>query len=403
MSTSADESPRPLKALLSDRAVSSFLSGKLLSSVSLWAQSVAAAALMFELTGSALLVGLIGALQTAPTAVLALVAGAWSDRVSRRKLLAVGRTAAGTAMLALGAAAALGTFSASQGPGILAALIGVSGVGWAIGSPSMSALLPTLVPPKDLETALSLNAMIPGVARTVGPLLGGIILLAGGPSAAFIMAGCGHLIFALVLVLMREPARNPMVTKPRILGGLQYLRNDRRSLSLIVSIGLLNFGAEPSLTLAPSIAAHPDVALPSMSIIVSSFGTGALIGAVLFRMVRHRLTLPQVAVLGCTGCSGGLMIAALFADPLSVIGGFLINGFGFILASVAINTQVQERIPDSHRGRVMAIWSLAFFGLRPVSALVNGGLADALGWRVAVCGSALVTLISLVPVREKQR
>lgn len=403
MSTAADGLPRPLKALLADRAVSSFLFGKLLSSVSLWAQSVAAAALMYELTGSALLVGLIGALQTAPTAILALFAGAWSDRVSRRKLLAVGRTAAGTAMIVLGASAALGTLRSGEGAWILAALIGVSGVGWAIGSPSMSALLPTLVPPRDLEAALSLNAMIPGVARTVGPLVGGIVLLARGPSAAFLMAGCGHLIFALVLAQIREPARSPMVTKPRILGGLQYLRDDRRSLRLIVGIGLLNFGAEPSLTLAPSIAAHEDVALASMSIIVSSFGAGALIGAVLFRMVRRRLALQQVSVVGCSVCSGGLMITALFADPLSVIGGFLMNGFGFILASVAINTRVQERIPESHRGRVMAIWSLAFFGLRPVSALVNGGLADALGWRVAVCGSALMTLISLAFVREWRR
>lgn len=396
-------SPRPVSALLTDGAVSSFLAGKLLSSVALWAQSVAAAAVMFELTGSALMVGVVGTLQTAPTAVLALAAGAWSDRVSRRRLLAVGRALAGAAMLTLGATAALGILRSTAGPWVLAALVGVSGVGWAIGSPSMSALLPTLVEPEDLESALSLNAMIPGVARTAGPLVGGVLLLAGGPTAAFVIAGGGHIVFSLALALIREPARDPVAVKPRMLGGVDYLRRDRRALRLVVGIGLLNFGAEPAFTLAPSIAADPEVALPSLSLIVATFGAGALVGAALFRAARRHLALGQVSVVGCSLCAGGLIVAALAPGPLPVLAGFLLNGFGFILASVSISTRLQQRIPDSHRGRVMAIWSLAFFGMRPLSALMNGGLTDRAGWRLAVAASALVTGAAVMLVREGRR
>lgn len=400
VTTTADDSPPPLRAILLDGSVVSFLSGKLISSVSFWAQSVAAAALMFELTGSALMVGLVGALQTAPTAVLALAAGMWSDRFSRRKLLVLGRITAGTAMLALGATAGLGPRASEVNPWVLAALVGVSGLGWAIGSPSMSALLPTLVSSRNLEAALSLNATIPGVARTVGPLVGGFLLAAGGPAVAFVTAASGHLIFALALLFIREPGRDRTGVKPGMLGGVEYLRGDRRTLALIVGIGLLNFGAEPAFTLAPSISAHRDLDLPSMSVIVASFGAGALIGAAAFRLIRFRLSLPQVSVLGCAICSGGLVIAAVLPAPALILGGFLLNGFGFILASVAINTRVQQRVPDTHRGRIMAIWSLAFFGLRPVSALVNGGVADSSNWQIAMCVSAFVTAAAVTLVHD---
>lgn len=392
--SAAAPAPRTLRSLLADRNYGPFLFGKTLSSAAVWAQNMAAAVLMFELTRSAFMVGLVSTLQFLPTALLALYAGVLTDQFDRRRLLMLGRATSGIAMGGLALLIGVRGIEGFGGPPVLLFAMGISGVGWAIGAPSMQALIPAIVDLRDLEAALAANAAVPSIARSVGPVLGAGLLVLGGPPAAFAAASAGHLLLGLILVFIRtRPLERPK-GRPKMFGGLAYLAEDRYVAALIVGVAFLNFGAEPVMTLSPSIADGLGEGAQTVGYLVSSFGVGAIFMTLVLRMVRSILTLRQTSHLGYLVAAGGLVVVALSTTLTGALAGFFVNGLGFMMATVAVNTRIQQRIPEVVRGRVMAIWSLAFLGLRPVAALTNGWMADEFGVRPAVLASAAIAVIA---------
>jgi MFS family permease len=386
--------PRTFRSLLLDRNYGPFLVGKTLSSSAVWAQNMAAAVLMYQLTRSAFMVGLVSTLQFLPTALLALYAGVLTDQFDRRRLLMLGRATSGVAMGGLAIMIIVRGVEGFGGPPALLFAMGVSGVGWAISAPSMQALIPAIVEMRDLEPALAANAAVPSIARSVGPVLGSGLLLLGGPPAAFGAAAAGHLLLGLILVFIRtRPVKKPQ-GRPTMLGGLRYLVKDRYVALLIIGVAFLNFGAEPVMTLSPSIADGLGVGDQTVGYLVSSFGIGAIFMTLGLRSVRSSLSLRQTSHAGYLIAAVGLVIVAFSMTLSGALAGFFINGLGFMMATVAVNTRIQQRIPESVRGRVMAIWSLAFLGLRPVAALLNGWMADQVGVRSAILTSAAIAVLA---------
>lgn len=376
--------------LLRDPVLAPFLGGRLLFSCGLWVQNIAAAVLMFELTGSAFMVGTVSVLQFVGPLLLALWAGALTDRADRRKVLIAGTLLSATAVgfLAL-VVAALGTHGFG-GPPVLLATIGVTGLGHALSSPAQQALVPALVPDEDLERALALNSAGPSIARAIGPALGAGLLVLGGPALAFGATATAYVAFVGILLVIRGRPQHPPRGRPRILGGLRYLVADRKAASLIMAIALVTFGADPVVTLTPSLAAQLGGGDQAVGAFASSFGLGAVILVVVFGRLRRLLNLRKVGVMGFWVLAAGLVLIAASPTFTLALPAFFLSGLGFMMATVALNTRVQRRVPDTLRGRVMALWAVAFTGSRPFAALLNGTVADTVSLDAALVTAALV-------------
>lgn len=389
---SAREKGRGSAALLRDRTFGPFVIGKLVSSCGIWIEQIAAAVLMFNLTRSAFMVGAVSAALFAGPLLLALGTGALTDRRDRRRLLMAGRVFSAAAVGTLGVLIAVHGPDGFGGPPVLLVSAATMGVGHALSAPAMQALTPGLVPDEDLEQALALSAVAPSVARMVGPAVGAGLLVLGGPALAFLVAAGAHALFVLVLVRVRARPQRREAGRLGVLGGVRYLLRDRTAGMLIVAIALMGFGADPVITLTPSLADQLGGGSELVGLLATMFGAGAVLVVLVFGRLRGRLSLRQVGVSGYLIVGAGLVVAALIPSAVGAAAGFLINGTGFLLATVALNTRIQRRIPDELRGRVMALWGVAFLGSRPIAAPVNGAIADLTSLSAALLTAAAVVL-----------
>lgn len=392
---------RTALTLLRDRMFGPFLIGKILSSCGNWIQQIAAAVLMFELTRSALMVGATGVAMFAGPLVLALWTGVLTDRRDRRRLLMVGRALSGGAAGALALLLAIRGPDGFGGPPALLIVVAVMGVGHALSIPAMQALTPGLVPPEDLEPALALGSVAPSIARTVGPAIGAGLLLVGGPGLAFAAAAVTHWTFVVILAWVRARPQLREKGRPGIFGGLRYVVSDRNAGLLMIGIALLGFGADPVITLTPSLADDLGGGSELVGLFASMFGVGAVLSATLFRQIRRLLSLRVVGIAGFAVVSAGLVIAALIETVAGAAVGFVVAGAGFMMATVALNTRVQRRVPDELRGRVMALWGVAFLGSRPLAAPINGGIADLTSPGVAMLVAAAIVLAAALFARVR--
>lgn len=328
--------------LLVDRTFGPYFGGKLISSFGMWIQNLGSSVLMFDLTGFAFMVGMVSVMQFLPAALFALFAGALTDQFDRRRLLILGRTVAGGAVLVLAALLTVLGTEGFGGPIVLLALVFVAGLGWTLSNPAQQALLPSLVPMADLETALALNASGPSIARTVGPALGALLLVAG-PHMTFWVGGLAHLAFAAVLVFIRGRPQELPRQRPSVWGGLRYLRDDRKAMALMIGVAFVAIGADPVMTLSPSIAAELDGGDQAVGILVFAFGLGAVSFTLTVRLIRQVLGLRILGVLGFWTLATGLVVVGLAGHLWVAAAGFVLAGAGFMMGSVTLNTRIQRR------------------------------------------------------------
>ena len=391
--------PRGTGALLRDRNFAPFLAGKILSSCGIWVQNVAAAVLMFDLTRSAFMVGAVSMVQFIGNTVLAVWAGALTDRVDRRKLLMAGRVISGAAVGVLAVLVTVFGTDGFGGPPVLLAAVLVMGIGLAISSPAMQALVPALVKREDLEPALALSSTAPSIARTVGPAIGAGLLVVGGPALAFAVAAVAHWTYVGVLTFVRGRPTPKLKERPDLLGGVKYLLHDRNAGMLVLGVAALSVGADPIVTLTPSLADQFGNGGETVGVLATSFGVGSVAATMALRPLRRHVTLRLLGVGGFWVLAAGLLAVALVASVPAAVVGLFVAGLGFMMATVALNTRVQRRVPDELRGRVMALWAVAFLGFRPVAALLNGSVAELVSPQAAFAAAAVVTVAASLLAR----
>jgi MFS family permease len=372
--------------LLADPVVGPFFVGKLLSTAGLWIHKIAAAIVVYQLTASATLVGAVSVAQFAPQLFLTPWSGARADRGDRRRQLVVGR------LIAAAGSGVLVGWSLTEGlvgtPGALTVIAAafVVGVGFAVGGPAMQALVPSLVRPAELPAAVALNSMPFTLGRAGGPALGALLVTAGGPELAFAVAAAGQLVFAVILVLLRiRDEKERVVPKdPRIRAGVQHLRTDPAIAAVLVGTAAVGIGADPVITLTPSIAEDLGAGANLVGALASAFGVGAAVAFLVLGWLRRRLGLPRLSTFGLLMLATGLACLAVSPGPVPALAALGIAGAGMTFSLTALTTLIQERSPEHLRGRLMALWSVAFLGSRPLAAGVNGAVADATSVTVAL-------------------
>jgi len=368
------------------------VAGKLLSTVGVWMHNIAAAIVVFELTGSALLVGAVSVGQFLPQLVLTPFSGARADRGDRRRQVVVGRlvTASGSAGLVLWSL----TVGLDGVAGAVAVIVAatVVGIGFALGGPAMGAIVPSLVPRSELPAAVALSAAPFTIARVTGPALGAVVVATAGATVAFALAAAANLLFAAVVRwLPADLAPRRIARDTSIRAGWRYVRADAVLAGLLVGVATIGVGADPMITLTPSIAASLGRGSSFVGVLASSFGIGAAAAFLTLGVLRRRFGLERLATAGIAVLAIGMGLLAAAPTSALAMAAAVIGGTGMTIGLTSITTLVQQRVPDELRGRVMALWSVAFLGSRPIAASTTGAVADL----VSVTAALLVVVAVL--------
>ena len=393
-----DDDPARTRRELLFTPVGALATGKVLSTLAVWTTNIAGAILVFQLTGSALIVGLVSVAQFTPQLLLTPFAGARADRSDRflQVMLGTGVTALGSILLMVWAMT-LG-FTVERDAYVIVLAAGLVGLGFSIAGPAQSALLPSLVRRSELADALALSSLPIVIARSIGPAVGATLFLTAGALTTFAVSVLLHVGFLVLLVLLRvrvilAPREPRAGADRRVRAGIAYLRRSPRTLLQILGVGIIGVAVDPITTLTPSLADALDMPSSFVGTLASSFGLGAAVGFLVLSRVRLRVGIMRLGAIGLAVMGAGMLLAAVAPLPSIAVAGVASAGAGMTFSLNAFTTLVQSDVPDALRGRVMALWSMAFLGSRPVTALTTGAVTDAVGVRAALVLSASVVLV----------
>jgi MFS family permease len=381
---------------LSVRNYRLYFIGQLISLSGTWMQSVAQAWLVLKLTGSGTSLGLVTALQFLPVLFLGPVGGLVADRFDKRRVLYISNTAAGLLALALGLLVA-GDLVRLWMVYVLAALLGFVN---AFDNPTRQTFVLEMVGSDRLTNAITLNSVTINLARVIGPSIAGVLIVAVGLSTCFLLNAGSYLAVLVALALMRERElhRAPRVPSTtgyvRQLGeGLRYVR---RTPALLVPllmmsvVGMLAYEFQVSLPLLARFTFHGGAgAYPAMS---SFMGAGAVVGGLI--TASRRRTSPTA--LATTAIGFGITILLVAVAPSLLVADLLLVAMGAVsIAFLSLgNTTLQLIAPPEMRGRVMALWSVAFLGSTPIGGPIVGWIGEHVGPRYGLGLGGVATLLA---------
>lgn len=399
---SSTSTPRGSLALLADRRFGPFFVASLVSNAGNWFQNVAAGIVVFALTGSSTLVGVVSILQFGSVLVLSPYAGALTDRIDRRTLLLAAQVVSAAGAAGLAAAVILLGVDGLPGVWPVFAATAVIGLGYAFGLAAMQALVPALVPPADLEPAIALNSVTFNLARAIGPAIAGAVVATAGAGAAFAVNAASFVPLVVVLAVIRaRPVRRSSGDRS-VRAGLRYVGAHPPMVRLLVATLVLGVASDPVNTLTPAIADRLGRGELFVGLQVAAFGTGAAVAALTMAGVRRRLGPRRAARAGLVTLGLGIVALGSAPTPTLALAALLVAGAGFLTAVTTLNADLQARVDEDVRGRVMALWGMAFLGSRPLAAVLDGALADLASPAVATAVVALPALVVAI-VHDPER
>ncbi len=374
-----------------------------MSNVGNWFQNVAAGIVVFEVTGSNTLVGLVSVLQFLATLFLSPWSGALADRHDRKKLLMLAQVISAAGALSLAIWVGLEGVEGLPGVWPVLAAAGVIGLGFAIGISAMNALIPALVEPPDLDEAIALNSASFTVARAIGPALAGVFIAAFGAGFAFGFNVLTFLPLIIVLAVIRPRDVVRPVGDRSVRAGFAYVRRRPAMPWLIVVTLTIGWAGDPVNTLAPAYAELFGRGEAFVGLMVAVFGSGSALSSLFVGRIRGRLGLLPTTRLGLSLLVIGLSGFAAAPNEVVLLPSLFITGVGFLLGVTTTNSNLQRRLDESMRGRVMALWSMAFLGSRPLAAVVDGLVADLVSPRVGVLAALPPVILGAWAVRRVGR
>ncbi|MDX6466394.1 MAG: hypothetical protein QOI27_1434 [Gaiellaceae bacterium] len=330
--------------------------------------------------------------------VLAPWAGSAADRFDRRRLLLVtqlGSTAVSAGLAGLAWAGLARVW-------VVIACAVVLGIGSAFAAPASQAMISDLVPREHLGSAVALNSMTYNLARAVGPALAAVSVRTLGIPASFAINAVSYLLLVLaLLVVTPAPRRLAKRGEARLRESLRLVRNDPRLLAFLLIVTVVGFASDPVNTESPAFAnafGQPDT---DAGYLIGAFGGGAVLAAFL---VAGRVAGSRGRMLVTLSLLGGGIVAYSLVPWLPAAYLLLaVAGFGYLASNTAATSRLQLEVDASQRGRIMALWSVAFLGLRPVASLADGAIAGAFGVRTAGVTLAVPALAAAAAIYLLQR
>ena len=368
--------------LLRSRNFGPYFFGNAASASGTWFQNLAASVLVYRLTHSPFLLGVLNFCQFAPSLLLAPWAGTLADRLDRRRLVLATQL---VSSLLSGILAAL-AWAGHATEWVVIGFAGALGLALALSQPAQMALVPSLVHREQVARAVAMNSATFNVARAVGPTAAAAIIAWQGVAVAFTVNACSYLALAAALVVV-HPAPQLRAAGARLRDGLALLRRNRTLILYLLVVASVSAGSDPVNTESPALAHAFGHTAAWAGVVVGAFGTGAVVAAFTYGG-RIAGTRRQMALTMSVMAGGMTAFAVTRWLPLALV--FLaIAGFGYLVSNATATARLQLSVDEQERGRIMALWTIAFLGVRPLASIVDGAIADVAGVRVATIVLAL--------------
>ena len=369
-------------------------------------QQVAQSWLIYRLTGSATLLGIVGFATQIPVFGLGPIAGVIIDRYSPHRVTVLTQSAALVQALLLSLLTLMGWVQ----PAHIILLGFVLGIVNAFDMPARQALVNQMVDAKDLSNAVALNSSMINAARIVGPGLAGVVVAKVGEGACFMINTVSYLAVIMALLAMKLPKKSDESARQfsiahSLVEGLRYTLATVPIRDVLLLLGLVGFMGMPYMTLMPVFAAeiHKSGA-DALGLMLGAVGFGALIGALFLAQRATVLGLGRIIVVATLGFGLGLIVftvSRVFWLSLVILMGV---GFGWMVLIAASNTALQTLADNEMRGRVMSLFSMMLVGMAPFGSLLAGWLADRIGAPLVVAtGGAFCAVAGVIFARELPR
>ena len=380
--------------------------GQLVSLIGTWMTSTAQGWLVYQLTGSKALLGIVAAAGTAPMLVFATLGGWVADRFPKRTVLLWTQSA----MMVLAFIFAGLVWSGLIQPWHIIVLGLAGGVTMAFDMPARQSFVVEIASREDLMNAISLNSAMFNLARIIGPAIAGFLMAKVGIALCFFIDGVSFLAVLAGLCMMRLPAHVPGVASggplAQSLEGFRYVWNHIRVRTIFALFAIVGVFGWSYSVLMPAFARDVlHLGEQGYGFLLGASGVGALIGAFTTAIFGSRFSPRKLAFGGVWLFSAMLLIFSFNRNLVVAMLCLAGSGFGMMLFFSTSNTTVQTIVPDEMRGRVMGVWALIFGGMIPFGSLEAGALAHYVGTSatlaIGACICALAAFVTLMIVRRR--
>ena len=393
--------PRVALRALRHRNYQLFFGGQLISLTGTWMQQIAQSWLVYRITQSAALLGLVTFAGQIPVFLFAPIAGAVADRVSRHRIVVLTQTAAMVLAFILAALTLSGAIRVWH----LFVLTTLLGIVNAFDVPARQAFMVDMVGRDDLMNAIALNSSMVNGARVVGPAIAGGVVTTVGEGWCFFINGVSYIAVIIGLLLMRlehvrRVTRSGGSALADIADGFRFVGRTAPVRALLILLGVVSVTAMPYLVLMPVFAdeiLHGGAA--ALGLLTGASGVGALAGALSLAVRRGFKGLGTWVAVSTFGF--GIALALFAWSRMFWLSAALLVPVGamMMVQMAASNTLIQAMVPDHLRGRVMAVYSMMFMGMAPFGALLAGWMAGRIGAPRTVTIGAAVSIVAAIVFR----
>ena len=358
-----------------------FFGGQSLSLIGTWIQRIALPWLVYRLTGSAFLLGIVGFAGQIPTFLLAPFAGVLTDKWNRYHILIV------TQILAMIQAIVLTLLFFIKAIEVWHIILLSIFMGFinAFDMPARQSFLVEMVEDrKDLGNAIALNSSMVNSARLLGPTVAGILIAATNEGICFLLNGLSYLFVIVSLLMMKVTSRKTKIQEKQVFQGLKegfsYAFGSVPIRAIIFLLGLVSLMGMPYMMLMPVFAKEIlHGGSHTFGFLMGASGLGALSGALYLASRKSVLGLGKIIPLSAAIFGFGLIAFSLSRFFLLSLVLMFVTGLGMIMQMASSNTLIQTIVDDDKRGRVMSFYMMAFVGAAPFGSLLAGGLASSIG------------------------
>ncbi len=372
-----------------------FFGGQSISLIGTWMTRIATVWLVFRLSHSAMLLGVVGFAGQIPTLLLAPFAGVWVDRLNRHRVLVATQVLSMVQSFWLAALALTGTITVAD----IIWLSAFQGLINAFDMPGRQAFVIEMIEDRaDLANAIAINSSMVNLARLVGPSIAGLLIAAVGEGYIFLIDGVSYLAVIASLLMMSLGVRPPLPARSGMLqelrAGWSYVAGLLPIRALLLLLGLASLMGMPYTVLMPIFAGTILHGGPSaLGFLMGASGVGALAAAIALAARRTVIGLGRLVAISAAIFGGGLIaFSASRLLWLSLLMMFLV-GYGMMQQMAASNTILQTIVEEEKRGRVMSYYTMAVVGMAPLGSLLAGWLAARLGAPAALLISGIAVVI----------
>ncbi|MFZ2526073.1 MAG: MFS transporter [Rhodococcus sp. (in: high G+C Gram-positive bacteria)] len=384
-----------------------YITGQVVSLIGTWMQTIAQSWLVLQLTGSGTAIGVVLALQTVPMLLIGPYGGVVADRVDKRKLMIGLQTMMGVQALILGLLTVTGTVELWH-VWVLAVALGLN---QCFENPARQSFMLDMVGPDDLRNAVSLQSVLASCARMVGPAVAGLVIAAGGIGVCFLLNAASFVAVVTSLLRLDVTRLNPTPPARRVRGqlreGLTYVRRSPNLAVPLLMMALVGCLAFEFQVVLPVVADQVLLAgAGGYGLLTAAMGAGSIVGGLVIATWGRTGIEPLLV----TALAFGVVMAAAAAAPnlgLMVAAMLLVGGLSTAFTATT-NSSLQLASDPAMRGRVMALWSVAFLGSTAIGGPLAGWVSEEFGGRAGLLLGALACVVAaglgaLLLVRGRRR